>query len=184
MIVTPRIAGRIAGILVVAALLQLSFFSHLRFIGAVPDFAVVVVVVLGLLGGAVLGAGLGFGLGLLLDALLVQTLGITSLVLLIAGYLAGRWREGFDITNSLTPPLVCGGLTVVAGLAMAGIQLTLGVDAPISLAVLPEIFAQGLLGIVLGAGAYPAIRRLLEPALIEEPGRSDKGVPLAPMTTA
>jgi rod shape-determining protein MreD len=139
----------------------------------------VVVIVVGLLGGAVLGAVFGFSLGLLVDAMLIQTFGVLSLVLLTVGYLAGRWREGFDITSSMIPPLLAGGLTIVGGLTLALIQLTLGVDAPISLAVLPEIFAQGVIAVALGAGVYPLIRRLVAPALIED--SVDTGVPLTPM---
>ena len=52
-----------------------------------------VVVILGLLGGAVVGAVCGFAAGLLLDSVLLQTLGVSSLVLLSIGYLAGRYRR-------------------------------------------------------------------------------------------
>ena len=58
-----------------------------------------VVVSLGLLGGGVVGAVCGFVAGLLLDSLLLQTLGVSSLVLLSIGYLAGRYREGVEITS-------------------------------------------------------------------------------------
>ena len=181
MIITPRIAARLVAILIAAAILELSFLSHMTFFGVVPDLLSVVVVCFGLLGGAVLGAGFGFAMGLLIDALLIQTLGVMSLVLLSVGYLAGRWREGFDITSSLTPPLLAGGLTIVGGLNLAVIQLTLGVDAPISLAVIPQIVAQGVLSVALGAAAYPLIRRLVAPALIEDPSGPSQKVPVAPM---
>ena len=36
----------------------------------------------------------------------LQTLGVSSLVLLSVGYLAGRYREGTEISNSLVPPLL------------------------------------------------------------------------------
>ena len=47
------------------------------------------IVCLGLLGGAVIGAVCGFSIGLLVDSALLQTLGVSSLVLLAVGYLAG-----------------------------------------------------------------------------------------------
>ena len=34
------------------------------------------------------------------------TLGVSSLSLMAAGYLAGRWRESYDIVSSLVPPLL------------------------------------------------------------------------------
>ena len=99
MIVTPRIALRIALIVIVAVILQVSFFSFLSILGATPYVVPVVVVSLGLLGGGVVGAVCGFAAGLLLDSLLLQTLGVSSLVLLSIGYLAGRYREGFEIRS-------------------------------------------------------------------------------------
>ena len=99
MIVTPRIALRIALIVLVAVILQVSFFSYLALLGATPYVLPVVVVSLGLLGGGVVGAVCGFVAGLLIDSLLLQTLGVSSLVLLSVGYLAGRYREGFEITQ-------------------------------------------------------------------------------------
>ena len=90
MIVTPRIALRVALIVFVAVILQVSFFSYLSLLGATPDFVSVVVVSLGLLGGAVIGAVVGFSAGLLLDSILLQILGVSSLALLAVGYLAGR----------------------------------------------------------------------------------------------
>ena len=58
------------------------------------------------------GAVCGFAAGLLLDSALLQTLGVSSLVLLTVGYLAGRYREGAEISNSLIPPLLAGALTI------------------------------------------------------------------------
>ena len=55
--------------------------------------------------------------------MLLQTLGVSSLVLLSVGYLAGRYREGTEISNSLIPPLIIGALTIVAATEFAAIQL-------------------------------------------------------------
>ncbi len=168
MIVTRRIVLRIAAIVFFAVLLQTSFLSYLEVAGTIPDMLPVVVVCLGLLGGGVVGAVCGFATGLLVDAILLQTLGITSLALLSVGYLAGRYREGFEISNSLTPPLLAGGFTIVAATAFAVLQLMLGVDAAVSLLVVRDIFVQGLVAFVLAIAIYPLIRRTLRPALVEE----------------
>jgi rod shape-determining protein MreD len=168
MIVTRRIALRIGLILVLTVLLQISFFSYLSFFGTAPDIVPVVVISLGLLGGGVIGAVCGFATGLLLDSALLETLGVSSLVLLSVGYLAGRYREGAEISNSLIPPLLIGGLTIAAVAGFAAIQLMLGVDTPVSLLVLREIFVKGLLAVLLAIPIYPLLRRALRPALVEE----------------
>jgi rod shape-determining protein MreD len=167
-IVTWRSGIRIAAIVVLSVLLQISFFSYLTLFGTTPDILPLVVVSLGLLGGAVIGAVCGFAAGLLLDSALLQTLGVSSLVLLSAGYLAGRYREGAEISNSLVPPLLAGALTTVAAAGFAAVQLMLGVRAPVSLLVLREILVQGLLAVVLAIPLYPLIRRILRPALVED----------------
>ena len=89
MILTRWINVRLGAIVLVAILLQLTFFSYLSIFGTSPDFVVVVIAVIGLLGGAVIGAVTGFAAGLLLDVALLETLGVSSLVLLSVGY-SGR----------------------------------------------------------------------------------------------
>lgn len=172
MIVTKRIALRIALIVLATVILQVSFFSYLQLFGAIPNVIPVVVVTLGLLGGGVVGAVCGFITGLLLDSLLLQTLGVSSLVLLSVGYLAGRYREGVEITSAWVPPLLAGGFTLVAAGGLAAIELMLGVDASVSILFLREVIVQGLLAVILAIPLYPLIRRILAPALIDyEPTR-------------
>lgn len=172
MIVTRRIALRIALILIATVLLQVSFFSFLSVLGATPNFLPVVIVALGLLGGAVLGAVCGFAAGLLLDSVLLETLGVSSLVLLSIGYLAGRCRESFELNGLALCALLTGGFTLLGALAFAALQLMLGVEAPVSLLVLREILLQALFALALAFPVYPLIRRLLAPALVDyEPSR-------------
>lgn len=168
MIVTWRTAIRIAVIVVGTIVLQISFFSYLSFFGATPNVVPLVIVCLGLLGGAMIGAVCGFAAGLLLDSALLQTLGVSSLVLLGAGYLAGRYREGAEVSNTLIPPLLAGALTTAAAAGFAAIQLMLGVDTPVSLLVLREVFVQGLLAIVLMIPIYPLIRWVLRRAIVHD----------------
>jgi rod shape-determining protein MreD len=167
LIVTRRIAIRIALILLGAVLLQVSFFSFLSVLGATPTVVPVVIVSLGLLGGAVLGAVCGFAAGLLLDSVLLETLGVSSLVLLSLGYLAGRYRESFEVSGLALCALLTGGFTLLGSLAFAAVQLMLGVEAPVSLLVLREILFQALFAIALAFPVYPVVRRILAPALID-----------------
>jgi rod shape-determining protein MreD len=178
MIVTRRIALRLALILLVAVVLQISFFSYIGLLGSTPDVLPVVVVSLGLLGGAVAGAVCGFAAGFLVDSALLQTLGVSSLVLLSIGYLAGRYRERTEISNRWTPALLAGALTLGGATGFAAIQLMLGVDTPVSLLVVREIIVQALLATLMALAIYPLLRRILAPALIDhQPGRRRLRVP-------
>jgi rod shape-determining protein MreD len=169
MIVTPRIFARLAAIVIVGVLLQLSFFSRVALFHTSPDVLPALVVSLGLLGGSMTGAVAGFSIGLLVDCLLVEALGATSLVLLSTGYLAGLFRERFDIHSALVPPLMCMGLTLFAEVGYGAVQLMLGIDSPVSLLIVRDMLLKAVYAFFLGWPIYLAIRRILRPALVEEP---------------
>jgi rod shape-determining protein MreD len=167
MIITWQIGLRIAAILLVAVVLQASFFAFLRILGATPDVMPVVVTAIGLMGGAVTGAVCGFLAGLALDSVLLQTLGMSSLVLLSVGYLAGRYREGFEIDSRTAPALLAAGLTALATAGFTVLQITLGVETSVSLLLLREIVVKALLAFLLAFPVYAAVRFALRPALVD-----------------
>jgi rod shape-determining protein MreD len=168
MIVTPKIFARLAAIAVIAVLLQLSFFSRVEFLHTSADILPLVVVALGLLGGSMTGAVAGFSIGFLVDCLLVAPLGGSSLVLLSAGYLAGLFRERFEIHSSLVPPLLCMVLTLFAELGFAAVQLMLGVDAPVSTLIVRDMLLKSIYAFFLAWPIYYGLHRILRPALVEE----------------
>jgi rod shape-determining protein MreD len=168
-IVTPRIFARLTAIVIIAVLLQLSFFSRVALFHTSPDVLPALVVSLGLLGGSMTGAVTGFSIGLLVDCLLVEALGATSLVLLSTGYLAGLFRERFEIHSSLVPPLLCMGLTLFAEIGYAAVQLMLGIDSPVSPLILRDMALKAVYAFFLGWPIYLLVRRSLRSALVEEP---------------
>lgn len=175
MIVTRQIGLRLAAIVLLTVILQISFFSYLSILGATPDVLPVVITALGLLGGALTGAVLGFVAGALLDSALLQTLGASSLALLTVGYLAGRYREGFELKRRFEPALLTAALTLLGASIFAALQLMLGVETSVSLLVVREILVKALLGFLLAIPLYPLMRLALRPALIDErPGRGGR----------
>jgi rod shape-determining protein MreD len=169
MILTSKIIVRIVLIGLLGVLLQLSFFSQVELFHVSPDILPALVVCLALLGGSLTGAVAGFSIGLFLDCLLVEALGVSSLVLLGIGYLAGLYRERFEIDNTLMPALICMVLTLVAELGFAAIQLLLGIDAPVSLLIVRDMVLKSVYAFFLGWPIYLLVRRALRPALVEEP---------------
>ncbi len=169
MILTGKIVARIVVICMLGVLLQLSFFSRVELFHVSPDILPALVVCLGLLGGSMTGAVSGFSIGLFLDCLLVEALGISSLVLLGIGYLAGLFRERFEIHSSLVPALLCMGLTMLAELGFGLVQLMLGLDAPLSTLVIRDLLLKSVYAFFLGWPIYLLVRRALRPALVEDP---------------
>lgn len=179
MILTPNILARLVAIVIGGVILQLSFFSKVALFHVSPDVLPALVVVLGLLGGTLTGAVCGFSVGLLLDCLLIVPLGGGSLVLLAAGYLGGLFRERFEIHSALVPPLLCMALTFFSELGYGAVELMLGLDAPVSALVIRDILLKSIFAFFLGWAIYLGLRRVLRPALVEEPAMRRRRRPTA-----
>ena len=82
-----------AGLVFLAAILQASVFSSVTILNGTPDLLLVTIICVALLRGPIIGAAAGFWGGLLLDVANLATLGVTSLLLLVAGYWTGRYGE-------------------------------------------------------------------------------------------
>ncbi len=155
----------------VAVIVQESVVSQISIFGVNADITPLVVMSVGLLTGSLAGAMMGFGVGLFVDMALVQTLGVTSLLYIAIGYWAGRLRELRDPSHGLVPLAGGAAATAVAGIGMALIQFLLGVDAPVSLLLLQQIFISVLINALIALPVYAVVRRLIRPVLPEDPRR-------------
>jgi rod shape-determining protein MreD len=166
-----RLPLRIASVCFLAVIIQETIVSQITVFGVTADLTPLVVVSIGLLCGSMAGAVAGFGVGLLVDLTLIQTLGITSLLFIVIGYWSGRLRELRDPSHGLVPLAVGAAGTAVAGVGMAVIQFLLGVDAPVSLLLLQQIFLTVLVNTLICLPVYGIVRRVLHRALPEDPRR-------------
>lgn len=97
----------------VAAMLQVVIVSSLVIAGGAADLLLVVVVVLGLLRGSIPGAILGFIGGLIVDVVTLGTLGVSSLVLTLAGFWAGRYAETTGRDRRFAAVIAVGAITIL-----------------------------------------------------------------------
>jgi rod shape-determining protein MreD len=162
---------RLAALAFVAVVVQDAAVSQISIFGVSADLGPLVVGSVGLLCGSLPGAIFGFGMGLLVDVALFQTLGVTSLLYIVIGYWSGRLLELRDPAHGLIPLAMGAAATVVAGVGMALIQFLLGVDAPVSLLLVQQIFLQVLVNTLIALPVYALVRRLIHPALPEDPRR-------------
>ena len=140
MTLRPSDAWKVIAIVFAAALLQVSIVAPLEVARGHPDLLLVLVVAIALLRGPLLGAVGGFWAGLVVDVAALQTLGLSSLVLTLAGYWTGRFGE-LTSRSSPHPPLLAAALAtvgVVLGSAMLHFMLGEGAGAG-------EVLAQVLL---------------------------------------
>jgi rod shape-determining protein MreD len=154
-----------------AVVVQESAVSQVSIFGVSADLTPLVVMSVGLLCGSLTGAVFGFATGLLIDLVLVQTLGVTSLLYIAIGYWAGRLRELRDPSHELVPLAGGAAASAFAGVGMAMIQFLLGVDAPVSLLLLQEIFIVVLVNTLIALPVHALVRRIIRPILPEDPRR-------------
>jgi rod shape-determining protein MreD len=166
-----RLIVRVVILLLITVVVQEAVISQVSVFGVNADVTVLVVASVGLLTGSLPGAIVGFFTGLLVDTVLVQTLGVTSLLYIAVGYWAGRLRELRDPSHGLIPLAVGAAATATAAIGMAIIQFLLGVDAPVSWLLLQQIFIEVLVNTIIALPVYAVVKRVLTPALPEDPRR-------------
>jgi rod shape-determining protein MreD len=151
-----------AALLFVAAILQVSIFTQARVLGGEPDLLLVTLVAVALLRGSMFGAAGGFFGGLLVDTATLAKLGLTSLILTIAGYWIGRYGETTGRDRVHAPFLSVAVITVLYSFGVLVIHFVLGEPAPagsIARGLLPSI----VLNLILTAPVYALVRRVLRP---------------------
>ena len=151
-----------AALLFVAAIMQVSIFAQVHVLGGVPDVLLVLLVAVALLRGAIFGAAGGFFAGLLVDTASLGKLGLTSLVLTIAGYWIGRYGETTGRDRAHAPFLSVAVVTILYSLGLLLVHFVLGERAPAG-AMLRGLFPAIVLNLVLTAPVYALVRRLLRP---------------------
>jgi rod shape-determining protein MreD len=162
---------RLVALAFVTVVLQQAAVSQVSVFGVSADLTPLVVMSVGLLAGSMAGAIMGFGIGLFVDLVLVQTLGVTSLLYIAIGYWSGRLRELRDPAHGLVPLAMGAAATAFAGIGMALIQFLLGVDSPVSLLLLQQLIVTVLVNTLLSLPVYTLVRRVIKPALPEDPRR-------------
>lgn len=159
---------RLAALVIVTVVLQLAVVSQITVLGANPDLLVLVVLSVGLLAGPVPGATIGFFVGLVADMALLQTLGVTSLLLTGVGYMAGRYRELRDASHRLVPVIAA----IVAGLAFSAcfavIQFLLGVESTVSVLVVRDALVAAALNGLLAIPVFSLVRVVLRADLVDD----------------
>ena len=168
---TPQAIWRTAALGLGFGILQLAAVSQVPILGVSPDLSPLLVAAIGLLCGSVAGAVFGFSMGLLVDTMLLQTLGITSLVLTVVGYGAGRLLELRDPSHGLVPVVLGAAATAVAALGFSLLQFLLGVEAPVSLLLLRQILLLIVINTLLALPIYLLARRVMGPFLPDDPRR-------------
>jgi rod shape-determining protein MreD len=157
--------GAKAGVLLfVAAILQVAILNRIRIVHATPDLLLVTLVGVSLLRGSLFGATGGFFAGLVVDTADLGTLGLTSLLLTIAGYWIGRYGETTGRDRAHAPFLSGAVVTVLVAVGQLVLHFMIGDHVSARLVLLDALVPGIILNLLLTPPVYGLCRRLLRPA--------------------
>jgi rod shape-determining protein MreD len=153
--------AKAAVLVFVASILQVTIFSDVEILGGTPDVVLLTLVAIALLRGSIYGAAAGFGAGLLVDTANLGTLGVTSLLLTLAGYWIGRYGETTGRDRAHAPFVSVAVATVLVQFGALILHYMLG-DAVSARRVLLEALPPKVaLNLLLTLPVYALTRRLL-----------------------
>jgi rod shape-determining protein MreD len=144
----------------VAVVLQAAIVSAVEPGGGTADLVLVTLTAVALLRGAVFGALAGFYAGFLLDAANLETLGLSSLLLTLAGYWIGRYGETTGRDRAHAPLLAIAVVTVLYTLGGLAMHYLLGDAVSAQSGLVDALPAQLLLNLVLMIPVYALARRI------------------------
>jgi rod shape-determining protein MreD len=156
--------GKAAALVFVAAILQVSVFSSVTILNGTPDLLLVTIICVALLRGPVAGAAVGFWGGLLLDTATLDTLGVTSLLLTVAGYWIGRYGETTGRDRAHAPFVSVAAVSVLYAIGSLLFHYVLGDPAPARTVLWSTLFQGVALNLILTWPVH-ALARLALPAL-------------------
>jgi rod shape-determining protein MreD len=160
-----------SGVLVfLAAILQVSVFSDVTVLNGTPDLLLVTIICIALLRGPIAGAAAGFWGGLLIDTANLGTLGVTSLLLTVAGYWIGRYGETTGQDRSHAPFVSAAVITLLYAVCSLAFHYVLGDPAPARSVLWSTLFQTIALNMLLVWPVYWLVRLVLR----REPPRRER----------
>lgn len=168
---SAQLVARLCALALVGVVVQVAALSQIGIFGVPADVTPLLVAAVGLLLGSIAGASFGFLVGLLVDITLLQTLGVSSLLLVCVGYGAGRLRELRDPAHGLVPMAVGAAAAAIFIFGFAVMQFLLGADVPMSLLLLRDMLLTIVLGTLLALPVHAVARRVLAPFVPDDPRR-------------
>jgi rod shape-determining protein MreD len=147
----------------VAVVVQTAIVSAFEPLGGSADLVLVTLTAAALLRGSIFGALAGFYAGFLLDAANLETLGLSSLLLTVAGYWIGRYGETTGRDRAHAPLLAIAVVTVLYSLGNLAMHYLLGDPVSAESALVDALPAQIVLNLALTIPVYALGRRIFKP---------------------
>lgn len=153
--------AKAAALVFVAAIVQVTIVEGWVIFGGTPDLLLVTLVSVALVRGMLFGATCGFFAGLVVDTAYLQPLGLTSLLLTLAGYWTGRYGETTGRDRGHAPLLSVAVISVLYTGASFGLRYILGEESSARVVFVESLPATMVLNVLLVPLVYSFVRRLL-----------------------
>ena len=160
---TPLDSLKAAGLIFVAAIVQVSLLSSVSVAGGMPNVLLVTLVAVALLRGSVYGAAGGFFGGLLLDTANLETLGLTSLILTVGGYWIGRYGETTGRDRTHAPYVSVAVVTVLYAVGVLVLNFLIGDPVSGRRVLVDSLVPTIAFNLILTAPVYWLVAKLLPP---------------------
>jgi rod shape-determining protein MreD len=144
-----------------AAILQVTLFSSVQILGGSPDVVLLTLMGIALLRGSIYGASAGFAAGLIVDTANLGTLGVTSLLLTLAGYWIGRYGETTGRDRAHAPYVSVAVATILVQFGALILHYLLGDPVSAQTVLVDALPAKVLLNLLLTLPVYALVRRAL-----------------------
>jgi rod shape-determining protein MreD len=153
-------AFKAAAVVFVAAIFQVSVLNAITLFGGSADLVLLTLVAVALLRGSTFGAAAGFFAGLVIDTATLSTLGVTSLLLTLAGYWIGRYGETTGRDRAHAPLVAVALITVLYAIGALALNYVLGEDVAPG-AVFDALLPTMLWNVLLAVPIYALCRWVL-----------------------
>jgi rod shape-determining protein MreD len=159
-------ALKAAVLVTLTAVVQIAFVNAFELAEGRADVLLLVLVGIALLRGPLFGAVAGFWAGLLVDTMTLGTLGLTSLLLTVGGYWAGRFGEATSNHQNQRARILIAVTVLTIGVEIGSlvVHVFLGDAASLGTVVGRVLLPSLALNLALAIPAYWALRKLFPPA--------------------
>jgi rod shape-determining protein MreD len=161
-----------------AAVVQVSFVNSFELAEGRADIVILVLTSTALLRGPVFGASAGFFAGLVLDTATFGTLGLSSLLLTLAGYAAGRLGEATSDHQNQRARILIAVALITAGVEIGAlvVHTLLGEAASVGTVIWQVLLPTLGLNLLLAVPVYALCRRIFPP-----PPKRERALPEVPV---
>ena len=156
-------AVKAALLLFFVAIVQVSLLSSVGVAGGTPNLLLVTLVAVALLRGSIFGAAGGFFGGLLIDTANLETLGLTSLILTLAGYWIGRYGETTGRDRTHAPYVSVAVVTILYAFGVLVLDFLLGDPVSGRRLLLDSLVPSVAFNLILTAPVHWLVAKLLPP---------------------